>query len=490
MNRHTVDLRVLALLAVLLLQGCQVGPDYVAPEANVPDVWHRQATEGLVDGESQVQTWWKVFDDPMLDELIGRAGTNNLDLRQALARVRQARALRGVAQGEFFPDVDATGGASRARTSEDFLLIQESQDNPENFYGAGIDATWEIDVWGRIARSVESADAGLQASVEDYRDVLVIVYAEVAVNYFELRALQDRIRFAEQNIATQTDTVQLTEDRLRAEIAPELDVRQAELNLSRSESFLPRLREAEARTIHRIGVLMGDHPGAMDEQLSSPAEVPTPPGSVAVGLPVDLVRQRPDIRRAERELAAQTARIGVSTAELYPRFSLSGSFAFDGTSNIFDASNQAWNIGAFVRWNIFDGGRVRNRIAFEEQATEEALARWEQTVLRALEEVENAIVAYREERVRRDALDRSVIAAQKSVELVRTLYKTGLTDFQNLLDMERSLLEQEDALAESNGRVVQNLVDLYRALGGGWQPPPEALEVELQDQVTNGEPIF
>ena len=486
MIRHTIYLSASLLLALSLLQGCKVGPDYVGPKANVPDVWHQRATEGLAAGESQVQTWWRVFEDATLDDLIQRAGANNLNLRQALTRIRQARALRGVARGEYFPDVDATGGAARAETSDDFLLIQSTQKNPEYFYDIGFDATWEIDVWGRIARSVEAADADLQASFEDFRDILVMVYAEVAINYFELRAVQDRIRFVEQNIATQTDTVKLTEDRLRAQIAPELDVRQAELNLSRSESILPRLRQKRAQTVHRIGVLLGEHPGALDEPLNVPGTIPSPPESIAVGLPIDLIRQRPDIRRAERELAAQTARIGVRTADLYPRFSLSGAFAFDGTSDVFDAGKRNWNLGGFFRWNLFDGGRVRNRVAFEKEASDKALARWQQTVLRALEEVENAIAAYREERVRRDALKRSVVAARQSAELVRTLYTTGLTDFQNLLSMERSLLVQEDALAESNGLVVQNLVALYRALGGGWQPLPEALGVELKGEDSGG----
>lgn len=479
-----------ALAFVLLLGGCKVGPDYIPPQPDVPDAWRAAVTDGLTTGQSNIEEWWEVLGDPVLDELIQRAGQGNKDLKQSFARIKQARALRGIASGERFPDLEAAGGATRVETSDDFLLVQSSQDNPEDFYDLGVDATWEIDVWGRIRRSVEAADAGLDASVEDYRDLLVVLYAEVGTAYIEVRTLQARIAFNEANVERQRGTLQLTRDRFDAEIAAELDVRQAELNLATTESFVPQLREALARTVHRLGVLLGEYPGSLYETLGEPAPIPESPESVAVGVPIEVVRQRPDVRRTERELAAQTARVGVTTADLYPRFSLIGSFAFAGTSNLFDASNRTWDRGTFMRWNLFDGGRVRNRIRFEEFATEEALLRYEQTLLRALEEVESAIVAYCEETVRSEALARSVAAAERSVELVNSLYRTGLTDFQNVLDTERSLFQQQDVLAESQGKVVQNLVTLYRALGGGWQPDPAELADEVEDAKASGEPIF
>jgi len=486
----TARTMVAGALCAAALGGCAVGPDYVAPDPNVPDMWAQEVSAGVAEGESHVQTWWTTLNDPMLDDIIARAAGGNFDLAEAFARIQEARALRGVATGERFPDVNGFGFYERNRVSETvFEQPPAPQSRTQNFQGGGFDATWEIDVWGRITRSIESTDAGLQASVEDYRDVLVVLYAEVATAYVDVRAFQARIEYSEANIVAQRDTLQLTEDRRRAELAPVLDVRQAELTLSETEAFLPLLRQGLMQSIHRVAVLLGEYPGALYDQLLAPAPIPGVPTAVSTGLPADLVRQRPDIRRAERELAAQTAQIGVATADLYPRFSLSGSFAFEGTSDLLDAGNLVWSWGPAFQWNLFDGGRVRNRIHVEEARTEQVLRRYEQTVLRALEEVENAVVAYREEQVRRDALERSVTAAAESVELVNTLYRTGLTDFQNVRDMEASLTLQQDAFAESQGRVVKNLIELYRALGGGWEPDPDELVREIEDQ-KNGEPVL
>jgi NodT family efflux transporter outer membrane factor (OMF) lipoprotein len=284
--------------------------------------------------------------------------------------------------------------------------------------------------------------------------------------------------------------LQLTEDRLRAQIAPALDVRQAELNLARTESIIPTLRTLEALAIHRLGVLLGEYPSELYDELSAEAPIPAPPETIDISLPANLVRQRPDIRQAERQLAAQTARIGVATADLYPRFSLSGAFAFQATDfgNTFDRSSITYLVGPSVRWNLFNGGRVRNSIIAEDARTKQALARYEESVLLALEEVANALVAYVQESERRDALARSVTAAEQSVELVKTLYRTGLTDFQNVLSMDRSLFVQQDEFAESKGRVTKSLVRVYKALGGGWDPGPRVIRDEIVDAAEKGEP--
>ncbi len=481
--------------ALLILQGCsvfKVGPDYEAPETAMPDSWHQKASQGLAEGEADIKNWWTVFNDPILTDLIEQATLGNKDLQTAFGRVQEARAARGFATGEFYPNVDGAGSAERIRQSEGITQVTPPPSKRvDNFYNVGVDATWEIDVFGRIGRSVESADAGLQASIEDYRDVLVSLYAEVALNYMDLRAFQARIQFSKDNIATQAGTVQLTQDRLAAEIAPELDVRQAELNLSRTEAELPTLEQAKVQTINRLGVLLGQPPSSLHQILEVDAPIPRPPEQIAVGLPSELLRQRPDIRAAERQVAAQTAQIGVATADLYPRFSLSGAFAFETAGRaIFGDGNHAWSFGPAFRWNIFDGGRVRNNILAQDARTNQLLSDYENTVLLALEDVENSMVAFEQEKIRRDALERSVIAAQESVRLVKELYIAGLTDFQNVLDMERSLSEQQDDLAESAGRVSQNLVALYRSLGGGWEPDPPQLEQEIVDQEENGEPIF
>jgi multidrug efflux system outer membrane protein len=260
-----------------------------------------------------------------------------------------------------------------------------------------------------------------------------------------------------------------------AGLSPLLDVRQAELNLATTESDIPVFRFQLDQAINRIGVLLGDYPSALQAELSEPAQIPEPPEDIAIGLPAELLRQRPDIRQAEREIAAQTAQIGVATAELYPQFSIFGTFALQAVDSVkfFTGQNFAGSIGPQFRWRIFEGGRLRDNIRIQEAITEELLYNYENTVLGALEEVENAMVSYVQDVDRKKSLEESVKAAESAVELVETLYKTGLTDFQNVLDTQRSLFQQQDQLAQSRGNIVQDLIGLYRALGGGWSPEPE-----------------
>jgi NodT family efflux transporter outer membrane factor (OMF) lipoprotein len=308
--------------------------------------------------------------------------------------------------------------------------------------------------------------------VEDYRDTLVLLLAEVAKNYIDVRSLQERIRYAVDNARLQKGTLQLVNDRNRAGLVPDLDVRQAELNLATTESAIPTLRIRLVEAINRLGVLLGQPPSALHGELAETQSVPEPPDRVLVGVPADLLRRRPDIRAAERRLAAQTARIGVATADLYPTFSLSGFFGIQATSggDLFSTDSVNWSIGLPVRWKIFAGGAVRSQIAAEQARTEQLLANYERAVLLALEEVEDALVAYDTEVRRRARLAESVDATQRSLDLVLTQYRSGLTDFQNVLDTQRTLLAREDELAASKGIVIKSLVDLYRALGGGWDP--------------------
>ena len=463
---------IFAMLASFLVSGCAVGPDFKRPESAMPDAWHQELTPGLTTGKDSLQAWWERFNDPVLNNLIERAAAGNFDLVIALERINEARALLGIAAGERFPDINGNGNVTRARFGEDFVAPGNSATG--TYYSTGLDAFWEIDLWGRVRRQIEATEENMYASIENYRDVLVVLYAEVALSYIELRTLQERLNYAEANTALQRETLKLTEDRLKAEIAPELDVEQAKLNLFRTESNIPLYRQAIVTAINRLGVLLGEQPQSLHAELVAPAAIPTPPSSVTLGIPTDILRQRPDIRRAERTLASQTARIGVATADLYPAFSLVGTIGFEATSSdLFDSTNRFWSLGPQFRWNIFDGGRVRSRIQGADARAMQALAGYEQTVLQALEEVENALVAFQQEKARSAILDKSVLAAQKSTDLVRTLYITGLTDFQRLLDMERDLSQQQDTLAASQGRVSQNLVRLYKALGGGWNNPSQ-----------------
>jgi len=447
---------------------CHDGPE--PPSRGLQPPVHQDLTGGITEGEASLETWWKALNDPGLNSLIERASAGNLDLQEAAARVMEAQARRGIATGERLPDINGSGAVERTRTSEDFSPPTGKRN--DYIYGMGVDSSWEIDFWGRIRRLVESADASLEASVEAYRDVQVLLFAEIALNYVEVRTLQARISFAESNVKAQRDSLEITEARLKAEITGELDVRQAQLNLARTESTIPALRTSMKQSINRLGVLLGEFPSALYDELITSAPIPQPPENITVSMPANFLRQRPDIRQAERELAAQTARVGVATAELYPRFSLLGDFGFEGDSDIFDYKKRAWSIGPSFRWNIFDGGRVRSFISIEDARTEQALVRYEKAVLGALEEVENSIISYTEEVKRRGFLEDSVKAAQESVDLVKTLYINGLTDFQNVLDMERSRFEQQDDFANSEGRVTQDMIRIYRALGGGWDVEP------------------
>lgn len=464
---------LLAALPALALGCITVGPDYVPVEPAAPDQWHEALTRGLSEGEANLQTWWTNLEDPILDSLIGRAAAGNLDLKQAVARIYESESRLGISVGERFPGADGIGAIQYQRQSESIApVISAPGSRSDTFFQLGIDSSWEIDFWGRIRRSIESSEASLQASLEDYRDVLVLLYAEVAGAYVDVRAFQERIRYADANVETQKGSLQLTVDRNRAGLVGDLDVRQAEQNLASTEAFIPQLRQALAFATHRLGVLIGEPPSTLYTELSEPRAIPVPPAEILIGMPAEALRQRPDIRRAERDLAAQTAQIGVAKADLFPRFTLLGTFAFEGirADTWFHSPERAFSFGPSFTWNLFDGGRVRANIRVQDALTEQLLYRYENTVLGALEDVENFLVAFVQESERRDALERSVLASRQAVELVNTLYRTGLTDFQNVLDTERTQFEQEDALAESEGLVTQNLIQIYRALGGGWSP--------------------
>jgi NodT family efflux transporter outer membrane factor (OMF) lipoprotein len=471
----------LVVLGSLLLTGCAaVGPDYVPPSTPESANWHTQLKGGLTAEDMDPQTlasWWTILNDPELSSLIERAVAGNLDLKKARARIREARARHGIANANLFPTLDATGSATWSRSSKDTGTGKTS-----DLYAASIDAGWELDIFGGVRRSVEAAEGDLEATQENLRDVLVSLLAEVALNYLDVRTYQAALAAAEANLQTQSETYQLTQWRYEAGLGDELAVQQARYNLENTRSLIPAVRTSLEEAMNRIAVLLGERPGGVHDELEKQEPIPVTPLKVAVGVPADVLRRRPDIRRAERELAAQTARIGAATADLYPKFTLSGSIGLEALSLRNLSLSGTWTLwgGPGISWAIFDAGAIRQNIEVQSALQEQYLIAYEATVLSALEEVENALVAYAEQQQRRQSLSVATRAAQKAVELAQHKYEAGLTDFNNILEAQRSLLSFQEQLAKSEGTVTSNLVRLYKAVGGGWTSiAPEAQNVAL-----------
>jgi NodT family efflux transporter outer membrane factor (OMF) lipoprotein len=433
----------------------------------MPGEWS-ELPPGTEARSAPIGAWWEEFGDATLSSLIRRAVEGNLDLKVATSRVAEARALYGVEASAQYPAIDADGFVSYQRPSENVTL---PGGDAETLYSVGVSASWEVDLFGRVRRAVEAAGAGVEASEEDRRDVLVSISADVAGSYVSVRTLERRLAAARENLESQGRIVELTRVRREGGIASSLDVAQAESVHANTKTIIPPLEAFLERELNRLGVLLGEHPRALWEELSPPAPIPSLPATLLVSLPADLIRQRPDIRRAERDLALQTALIGVAKGDLYPRFTLLGSFGFDSTdpSLLLNASSQSYAAGPSVHWNVFAGGRIRALIKAQEARTDQALTRYEATVLNALEEVENALIAHDHLRTEREAMAEAVRAATRSLELSTALYKDGVADFQNVLDAQRVVLQFQDLLSVVEGATVQSLIQLYRALGGGWQ---------------------
>jgi NodT family efflux transporter outer membrane factor (OMF) lipoprotein len=470
-KRDSIQPRALIAVAFLLFAfaGCAaVGPDYVPPDTSLPKVWRTQLKGGVLVEDLDTQalaSWWSTLDDPVLTSLIERAVAGNLDLKDARARVREARARRGIHEADRFPAIDASGSGTLSRGS-----AETGSGSERKLYAAGFDATWELDVFGGKRRAVEAAQAELQASEEDLRDVLVSLLAEVALNYVEVRSFQARLSVANANLDAQEETYNITKWRLQAGLTTQLDVEQARYNLEQTRSQIPGLRTGLERAKNRLVVLLGQHPGSLEVVLAEHKAIPPVPLEVAVGVPADVLRRRPDVRRAERRLAAQTALVGVATADLYPRFSLLGSIGFEALSldNLFSAGGRTHGIGPTVAWPVFDAGSVRSNIEVQSALQEQALFQYEAAVLAALEEVENTLVAYAEEQHRGRSLRMATQAAQHAVDIAQSQYLSGLIDFTDVLDAQRSLFGLQDQLTMSEAEVTSNLIRLYKVLAGGW----------------------
>ena len=465
------------LLALVLLAGCTVGPDYVAPQESAPAAWSAEADEGLTPDAEVLTEWWTSLDDPLLVALIERAAAANHDLRVATSRVREARAFFSVARSRGLPDVGTAATYTRSGISEEGVGLgpvavnQGLVDREEDFYEVGFDASWELDVFGGVRRSRQAATARAEAAKENRRDVLRTVLAEVARGYVELRGAQRRLEVARDNLRIQQESLELVESKVKTGLARPLELEQARAQLESTRSAIPGFQAQVRAGAHRLGVLIGEQPDALIAELEAARAVPTPPEAVPVGLPSDLLRRRADVRRAERQLAAATADVGVAVADLYPRFLLAGAAGREAgsASDLGSASAGTWFIAPRVTLPVFQGGRIRANIRATEARHEQALARWEQSVLLAIEESETALVLYARERETSRSLAEAVAASRRAVELAEVLYSRGLSDYLVVLDAQRTLNDVEDRLAVSETAVATGLVRIYKALGGGWE---------------------
>lgn len=471
-SRHSPLL--LPLLSCLLAGCISVGPDYVKKDFPVPSryVSLQQGTaKGDAVGDELMRKWWKVFDDSVLENLMEKATRQNLDVRIATARVRQARARAMISSAALLPEGGLRGDYERVRRPEEPFIAPDQKGRYQSLYLAGFDASWEIDVFGGVRRDIEAFLAALEASHEGLRDTLITLQAEVGRNYIEVRGIQHRLAIARQEVAIRQENVEITEARSKAGLVSELDWARAQGELANTEAVIPSLERALKAAIHRLEVLLGQEPGSIEDTLAGSFQLPRVPSDIPVGLPSDLLRRRPDIRKAERELAEATARIGVSTADLFPRFSLTGSFGYeaDQPGRVFRDPSNFWLINPALRWPILNFRRILAQIDSTKAVREETLARYEKTVLLSLEEVENALVALSREELRVKALSESVRANDLAVRLAKDRYLAGIQSYLAVIDAQRALYFAEDQLAQSRQNQALALVALYKALGGGWQ---------------------
>ncbi len=453
--------------------GCLVGPNYSRPAAPLQKNW--QKTNGASSLEPRDVRWWLELGDPMLAACIEKGISANQNLREAEAKVREARALRGVAAGKLFPQADANGLYSRSHLSENAGLITElPQKNLLNFnqnlYQVGFDATWEIDIFGGRRREVEAASARAAGSVDNYRDVMIAVVSEIARNYVELRGAQEQLASAVKSTELERKTLELVKVKFDAQTASNFDVERARAQFERSRASIPPLRASIRGSAYRIAVLTGRPPDALLSELLASAPIPDPPDIVPVGLPSDLLLRRPDLRRAEDDLHAAVADIGGATADLYPRFFLTGQATPQAAkfSDLFKERSLTWSFGPSIQWPVFHGGQIRSNIKAAEARRDEAIARYRQAVLTAMQDVETSLVGYAEHQIERERLEASFKAQTRAVEMANERYNEGQSDLLSVLDAQRQLEDIENSLAVSQTQVMVNLISLYKALGGGW----------------------
>ncbi len=483
MQRSTPRTVALALAGLTALPSCAVGPDYEPPRPAARPAYANAAPSTrpstvTVEADPAAQ-WWTTLRDPELDRLVARAVAGNPDLARAGQRLTDSRAALRIAGADALPKLDANPQFARLNSGQNVGLgnLAGGGDNARsssintNVWTAGLDATWEIDVFGGQRRRIEAAKADFQAGVEDRRDVLVSLTAEVARDYLQLRGLQERLRIARENLKYEQDTLGLTQSLRRAGFNSELDVSRAQTQVAQTRAGIIPLTTMLTMQEHAIATLLGAGPDDLVAELDRVEPVPAVPPLVAVGMPADLLRRRPDIRRAERQVAAANARVGVAIADFYPKFSFTGDFGLDATkfNPLFDQSSRFFIIDPSVKWRLFDFGRTQAEVDQEKSRHDQTLVAYQAVILQALREVEDALVSYANEQDHRAALADAVASAKDSVAISTDQYKGGTIDFLQVLDAQRQLLTAQDDLAQSDQAIATDLVALYKALGGGWQ---------------------
>ncbi len=500
-------------VVLLLLAGCTVGPDYESPSPWSPASWFRSTrTEAetrpisLPAAEPLDVEWWAILNDSELTALMRRVAGANLDVRAASFRLAQARAQRGITRANEFPMINGNGSYTREQVSKNGVVSllggggssQATQSNglggtqgafPNSFglgafdlFQAGFDATWELDLWGRVRRQVESASAQVEASADARRNTLLTSLAELARNYVQLRGLQESERIVRSNLRTAQDAVKVTNDRVVGGLATELDLANARAQAEATGANLPQLEAQQLQAINAISLLLGEPPGALSAELATPQPVPPVPPSVPIGLPSELARRRPDIRQADAQLHAATADIGAAQADFFPRVTLSGSVALQATqfTRVWDINALTYGVGPSISIPIFEGGRLTRTLELRKESAKEAAVNYQRTVLGAFHDVDNALIAYRNDQLRRDRLAAQGVQSRRALQLANERYRNGLSDYLEVLTAQRTLLGAEQDLATATTTVSTDLVALYKALGGGWEigegndpPPPE-----------------
>jgi len=482
------------LWLALALGGCAVGPDFVPPLAEVQEKWIESGDKRVASNSDVKSHWWRAFNDPTLDRLIECAYEQNLPVQVAGLRILEARAQLGVAIGDLYPQMQQGVGSAQQNLMSSQVANQANLQHSFAIFNLGFDATWEVDFWGRLRRNVEAADATLLGTVADYDEALVSLTGEVARTYALMRTYEELVAIARENAKVQKDGLDIAQSRFRHGATSELDVAQARTIYESTRADIPQYQASVQQAKNALSTLLGRPPGAVESMLRGPKRIPVASSRVAVGIPAELLRRRPDIRSAEFKAAAESARIGVAEADLYPKFVLMGDVSVQSSnlSKLFAPHSLAFTVGPGFQWNILNYGQITNNVRAQDARFEEAIVNYQNTVLTAAHEVEDALIAFLKAQEATVANRKSVAAAEEAVRLSFVRYREGAEDFQRVVDSERALLQQENRLAQTRSDIATNLIALYKALGGGWEirdgrpVVSEALQAEMAGRTNWG----